>query len=153
MTLLRRINSLLAIVSLEWALLMGRLIIAVIFWRSGQTKIEGFQLDPIRGEFLLDWPRLSDSTVFLFQMEYQLPLIDPTVAAVLTAVAEHIFPLLIILGLFTRVSALSLLVMTGVIQIFVYPEAWVTHGLWAAILLMLLAQGAGRLSIDRLLKL
>jgi len=153
LTLLRRINSLLAIVSLEWALLMGRLIIAVIFWRSGQTKIEGFQLDPIRGEFLLDWPRLSDSTVFLFQMEYQLPLIDPTVAAVLTAVAEHIFPLLIILGLFTRVSALSLLVMTGVIQIFVYPEAWVTHGLWAAILLMLLAQGAGRLSIDRLLKL
>lgn len=153
MTLLRRINSLLAIVSLEWALLMGRLIIAVIFWRSGQTKIEGFQLDPIRGEFLLDWPRLSDSTVFLFQMEYQLPLIAPTVAAVLTAVAEHIFPLLIILGLFTRVSALSLLVMTGVIQIFVYPEAWVTHGLWAAILLMLLAQGAGRLSIDRLLKL
>ena len=153
MTLLRRINSLLAIVSLEWALLMGRLIIAVIFWRSGQTKIEGFQLDPIRGEFLLDWPRLSDSTVFLFQMEYQLPLIDPTVAAVLTAVAEHIFPLLLILGLFTRVSALSLLVMTGVIQIFVYPEAWVTHGLWAAILLMLLAQGAGRLSIDRLLKL
>lgn len=153
MTLLRRINSLLAIVSLEWALLMGRLIIAVIFWRSGQTKIEGFQLDPIRGEFLLDWPRLSDSTVFLFQMEYQLPLIAPTVAAVLTAVAEHIFPLLLILGLFTRVSALSLLVMTGVIQIFVYPEAWVTHGLWAAILLMLLAQGAGRLSIDRLLKL
>ena len=57
------------------------------------------------------------------------------------------------LGLFARVGALGLLGMTAVIQIFVFPEAWVTHGLWATALLVVLAQGPGRVSLDHLLGL
>ena len=74
-------------------------------------------------------------------------------AAHLAAYAEHLFPLLLVLGLFTRLSALSLLGMTLVIQLFVYPSAWPTHLSWAALLLYLVGRGAGKLSLDRLLRL
>ncbi len=71
----------------------------------------------------------------------------------MATVAEHVLPVLLILGLLSRFSALGLLAMTAVIQIFVFPEAWVTHGLWAAALLVVAAQGPGRLSLDHLLRL
>uniref|UniRef100_UPI0025CFE357 DoxX family protein n=1 Tax=Roseinatronobacter sp. TaxID=1945755 RepID=UPI0025CFE357 len=74
-------------------------------------------------------------------------------AAVLATLAEHILPVLLILGLFARFSALGLLIMTAVIQIFVFPGAWVTHGLWAAALLVTVTQGPGRLSLDHVLRL
>ena len=96
---------------------------------------------------------LKDSTWFLFEHEYALPLIPTHLAAVLATVAEHLLPALLILGLFSRVSALGLVAMTAVIQIFVYPDAWMTHGLWAAALLALIARGPGRLSVDALLGL
>ncbi len=72
---------------------------------------------------------IKDSTYFLF---------------------EHVLPVLLILGVFSRFSALGLLIMTAVIQVFVFPDAWVTHGLWAAALLVTVAQGPGRLSLDHL---
>ena len=100
--------------------LIGRFSIAAIFWKSGQTKIEGFAIDLISGEFSLGWPSLSDSAIALFQEEYRLPLIPPELAAPLAAFAEHFFPVLILIGLATRFSALALLVMTLTIQIFVY---------------------------------
>ena len=128
--------------------LLARVSIASVFWLSGQTKVQGLVLNPLSGEFQLGWPRLSDSVVDLFRDEYRLPLLDPTIAAVMAATAEHVFPLLLLLGLATRFSALALLGMTAVIQIFVYPDAWPTHGTWAAVLLMLVAQGAGRWSLD-----
>lgn len=128
--------------------LLARISIASVFWLSGQTKVQGFVLNPLTGEFQLGWPRLSDSVVDLFRDEYRLPLLDPTLAAAMAATAEHVFPLLLLLGLATRVSALALLVMTAVIQLLVYPGAWPTHGTWAALLLMLVAQGAGRWSVD-----
>jgi putative oxidoreductase len=131
--------------------LLARLTIAAVFWRSGQTKVQGFALDVVDGRFALGWPRLGDFTVDLFRYEYQLPLIPPEVAAPLTAWAEHVFPALLVLGLATRASALALLVMTLVIQVFVYPSAWVTHGMWAAILLYLISRGPGALSLDHLL--
>jgi putative oxidoreductase len=56
-----------------------------------------------------------------------------------------------VVGLATRFSALALLIMTLVIQIFVYPDAWPTHGSWAAIFLMLMAQGPGKISLDALI--
>ena len=130
--------------------LIGRFSIAAIFWKSGQTKIEGFALDIVGGEYSFGWPRLSDSAVALFRDEYRLPLIAPELAAPLAAFAEHLFPALILIGLATRFSALSLLVMTLVIQVFVYPDAYPTHGVWAAVLLFLVARGAGVLSIDHL---
>ncbi len=117
--------------------LVARLSIGGVFWRSGQTKLEGWHV--------------SDSAVYLFENEYKLPFIDPWLAAHMAALAEHLFPVLLVLGLMTRLSALALLGMTLVIEIFVYPDAWPTHGTWAACLLILIAKGAGRLSLDHVL--
>lgn len=118
----------------------ARVAIAAIFFLSGRTKVEGFLT-------------LTDSAYELFRTEYKLPLVPPEVAAHLAAYAEHLFPVLLVLGLFTRLSALALLGMTLVIQVFVYPDAWPTHLSWAALLLYLAGRGAGALSIDRLLRI
>jgi len=128
--------------------LLARLSIASVFWASGQTKVQGFVVNIFTGEVQLGWPRLADSVVDLFQYEYQLPFISPAVAAPMAATAEHLFPLLLLIGLGTRFSALALLGMTLVIQIFVYPDAYPTHGTWAALMLYLIARGPGALSID-----
>ena len=116
--------------------LAARLGIAATFFLSGRTKVDGVLA-------------VNDSAVTLFREEYRLPLLDPVLAAHLAAYAEHLFPLLLVLGLFTRLSALALLTMTAVIQLFVYPDAWPVHLVWAASLLYLIAEGAGRLSLDR----
>jgi len=128
--------------------LIGRFSIAAIFWKSGQTKIEGLAIDIISGEFQLGWPHLSDSALELFRSEYRLPLLPPELAAPMAAFGEHVFPILILLGLATRFSSLALLVMTLTIQIFVYPDAYPTHGVWATVLLVLIARGPGVISID-----
>ncbi|SFF69356.1 putative oxidoreductase [Duganella sp. CF458] len=120
-------------------LLAARLGIAAIFFLSGRTKVEG-------------WFTLKDSTIDLFRYEYMLPLIPPEIAAPMATFAEHALPLLLVAGLFTRFAALGLLAMTAVIEIFVYPQAWPTHLSWAALLLPLIAQGGGKLSLDQLLK-
>jgi putative oxidoreductase len=131
--------------------LLGRFAIAGIFWKSGQTKIEGLAIDIVSGEFTIGLPRLSDSVVGLFRDEYKLPLIPPELAAPMAAFAEHLFPLLILIGLATRFSALALLVMTATIQFLVYPDAWPTHGVWAAVLLFIAARGPGAVSLDHLI--
>jgi putative oxidoreductase len=118
--------------------LIARVATASVFWLSGRTKVEG-------------WLDVSDSAVYLFMEEYSLPLLSPTVAAHLAAYAEHLFPIALILGLLSRLSAFALLGMTAVIQIFVYPDAWPTHLTWAGLLLYLLARGPGRLSLDHAL--
>lgn len=127
---------------------LARFSIAAVFWKSGQTKIEGLAIDLISGEFTLGWPHLSDTALTLFRDEYKLPGLAPEFAAPMAALAEHVFPLLILLGLATRFSALALLGMTLVIQVFVYPGAYATHGTWAALLLYLMAHGPGALSLD-----
>jgi putative oxidoreductase len=119
-------------------LLVARLAVAAIFFLSGRTKVEG-------------WFTLKDSTIDLFRYEYMLPLVPPEIAAPLAAFAEHALPLMLVAGLFTRCAALGLLGMTAVIEIFVYPQAWPTHLSWAALLLPLIAQGAGKFSLDHLL--
>jgi putative oxidoreductase len=128
--------------------LLGRFSVAAVFWKSGQTKIEGLVLDPIAGNWHFGWPRLAESTIPLFQEEYALPLIPPEIAAYAAAAAEHLLPLLLLAGLGTRFAALGLLVMTLTIQLFVYPAAYPTHGVWATVLLYLLARGPGRWSLD-----
>jgi putative oxidoreductase len=127
---------------------IARFSIAAVFWNSGQTKVQGFVVNPVSGEFTLGWPRLSDSALALFQDEYKLPFIPPELAAPMAATAEHVLPLLILMGLGTRFAALGLLGMTLVIQLFVYPGAYATHGTWAALLLYLMARGPGMLSVD-----
>lgn len=149
--LVRQAVALCARVPDSWIALLGRFSVAAIFWKSGQTKIQGFALDIVSGEFQLGMPRLADAVVDLFRDEYRLPLLPPELTATMAAWAEHVFPALILLGLATRFSALALLGMTATIQIFVYPDAYPTHGVWAAVLLFLVARGAGPLSLDALL--
>jgi len=132
--------------------LLGRFSIAAIYWQSGQTKIEGFAVDLVDRSFELGWPHLSESALYLFRDEYRLPLVQPEVAAALAAVGEHVLPVLVLLGLGTRFAALGLLVMTAVIQFLVYPGAYPTHGVWATVLLWLMARGPGRFSLDHLIR-
>jgi putative oxidoreductase len=134
-TLIRRFNALAARLPQDVAAVALRIFPAAVFFTSGQTKVEGFHI--------------KDSTWYLFREEYALPLIPSDWAAVMATTAEHLFPVLLILGLFTRASAAALLCMTLVIEVFVYPDAWMTHGLWGACFLALVAMGPGRLSLDR----
>ena len=147
-TLLHRVHSAMGHLPNTLLAFIARFSIAAVFWKSGQTKIEGLAIDIVSGTFTLGWPRLSDNAVFLFKEEYKLPLLPPELGATLAALGEHILPLFILLGLATRLSALGLLGMTMVIQLFVYPDAYATHGTWAAVLLYLMAHGPGQLSID-----
>jgi putative oxidoreductase len=135
-----RLNALVARIPEDAVLLALRIFPALVFFQSGRTKVEGVF-------------SIKDSTWFLFENEYALPIIPSDLAAVMATVAEHVLPILMILGLLTRFSALGLLAMTAVIQIFVYPAAWITHGLWAAALIAVAAYGPGAWSADRLLGL
>lgn len=121
-------------------LLTARLGAAAIFFLSGRTKVDGLL-------------HIKDSTYSLFETEYRLPLVPPDIAAHAATYSEHVFPILLVLGLFTRVGALALLGMTLVIEIFVYPDAWPTHLSWAGLLLPLVVRGGGAWSLDRLLGL
>jgi putative oxidoreductase len=120
--------------------LVGRFAVGLVFWNSGRTKVEGWNIFAV-----------NDKTLFLFTEEYKVPVLPPGTAALLAQMAEHILPVLLVLGLATRFSALGLLGMTLVIQIFVYPGAYVVHGTWAAILLMLMRFGPGAIALDRLI--
>lgn len=131
---LQRLRALPGRIPLDLLLVLSRLSIAATFWRSGQTKLDGFAV--------------SDSALYLFENEYRLPLLDPWLAAHLAALAEHLFPALLVIGLASRLSAMALLGMTLVIEVFIYPDAWPTHGLWAAALLLIIRSGPGRLSLD-----
>jgi putative oxidoreductase len=118
-------------------LLIARLGIAAVFLASGRTKVEGLLT-------------ITDATYDLFRTEYVLPFLSSVVAAHVATYSEHLFPVLLVLGLFTRAAALALLGMTCVIEIFVYPDAWPTHLSWAGLLLPLISLGGGRWSLDRL---
>lgn len=122
-------------------LLFMRIVLAGIFWRSGQTKIaEG------------TWFTISDSAYALFETEYSGVPLPSHLAAVMASVSEHLFPVMLVFGLLTRFGALALLGMTMVIQIFVYPDAfWTEHALWMAMQLALIVRGAGLFSLDALL--
>ena len=112
-----------------------RLAVATVFWDSAMTK-------------LANW----DTALALFVDEYKVPLLAPEVAAYITVSIELTTPVLLVLGLGTRLTALVLLGMTAVIEIFVYPLAWPTHIQWAAMLLVLLCCGPGKLSLDELIR-
>ena len=115
-------------------LLTARIAIANIFWRSGQTKVSGFHI--------------REETFYLFKDEYKVPLLPSDLAAYLATAAEHVFPILLLIGLATRLSALGLLGMTLVIQLFVIPGGWPEHLLWFSILLLIVARGPGAISLD-----
>ncbi len=115
----------------------ARIFPAAVFWRSGQTKVEDFHV--------------TENAIDLFRDEYALPLIDPALAAKIAAFSEHFFPVLLVIGLASRFAALVLLIMTAVIEIFVYPDAWPEHGIWATCFLVVIARGPGVFSLDHFL--
>jgi putative oxidoreductase len=134
-TLIGRIVRMLESVPYTVLALPLRAAIAVVFWNSAMAK-------------LANW----DTTIALFTDEYQVPLLPPELAAYMAASIELTTPILLVLGLLTRAAALVMLGMTAVIEVFVYPQAWPTHIQWAAMLLILLCRGPGKLSIDHLLQ-
>jgi putative oxidoreductase len=122
-----------------WLLgLIIRVAVADVFWRSGQTKVSGWEV--------------TQTTVQLFRDEYKVPLLPPELAASLAALQEHLLSLLLVIGLASRLSALGLLGMTGVIEVFVYPENWPDHLLWGGCLLYVIARGPGAFSFDALIR-
>ena len=114
--------------------LLFRLAIAGVFLRAGLTKLAGWE-----------------TTVQLFRDEYRVPVLSPDVAAALATAVEVACPLLLVAGLATRLATLPLLGLIAVIQLFVYPNAWPEHLTWASILLFLLTNGPGLVSLDRVL--
>ena len=115
--------------------LAARVAVGAIFFLSGRTKVDGFLT-------------VNETAFTLFREDYKVPLLPPEFAAHMATYAEHLFPVLLVMGLFTRLSALALLGMTAVIQTFVYPDAWPTHLSWAALMLYLIGRGAGPVSLD-----
>jgi len=115
--------------------LAARVAVGAIFFLSGRTKVDGFLT-------------VNETAFTLFRDDYKVPLLPPEFAAHMATYAEHLIPILLVMGLFTRLSALALLGMTAVIQTFVYPDAWPTHLSWAALMLYLIGRGAGPVSLD-----
>ena len=109
-----------------------RLCIAAVFWASGLTKIASWQ-----------------TTVVLFRDEYKVPLLPPELAATLGAAVELSCPVLLVLGVATRLATLPMLGMTFVIEVFVYPQDWIEHLTWTSLLLFILTRGPGAISLDR----
>ncbi len=116
--------------------LLARICVGAVFFRSGLLKLDGWD---------------AGKTLMLFEYEYQLPLISPQIAAYMATAAELVLPVLLFAGFLTRFAAFGLLIMTLVIQIFVYPNAFDTHGAWAVAFLFLMKYGAGYVSLDYLL--
>src|SRR5262245_3877919 len=117
--------------------LLSRVAVASVFWRSGQTKVAGFHI--------------REETFVLFREEYKVPLLPPDLATYLSTIGEHVFSVALVIGLASRLSALGLLGMTMVIQLFVFPDGWPDHILWIALLVGLIARGPGAWSLDHLI--
>ncbi|MBL8708155.1 MAG: DoxX family protein [Rhodospirillaceae bacterium] len=130
---IRRLIDLFERVPNDLIAVLARLGIGAIFLRSGLLKLDGWD---------------SGLTLALFESEYRLPFLPPELAAPLAMGAELTLPFLLFAGLATRFAALGLFGMTLVIQVFVYPNAFDTHAVWAVALLFLIRNGAGRLSLD-----
>ena len=116
--------------------LASRIAVADIFWRSGRTKVNGLSI--------------REETFYLFREEYKVPLLPPDLAAYFSTIGEHVFPVLLVIGLASRLSALALFGMTLVIQLFVVPDGWPEHILWLSLLGLIVARGPGAISLDHL---
>ena len=130
-----RLHQALDLFPLSILQLMFRIAIAAVFWSSGLTKIASW-----------------DTTIVLFRDEYMVPLLPPELAAAISAAFDLSCSALIVVGLATRLATLPLLGMTFVIEVFVYPEYWTMHLMWASVLLFLLTKGPSVFSLDHYVK-
>ena len=117
--------------------LISRFAVASVFWRSAQTKVNGFSI--------------REETFYLFQEEYKVPLLPPDLAAYFATIGEHAFSVLLLIGLASRLSALGLFGMTMVIQLFVFSDGWPEHILWISLQLLIISRGPGTISLDHLI--
>lgn len=134
-----RVVALFELIPYSLIALLARVVVGLVFLNSGLTKVDD------------NW-QVNEATIYLFQNDFKVPLISPWLAAHLAAYTELTMPWLLFAGLAARFATLPLLAMTLVIEVFVFPEAYVTHGLWAVSLLLILTRGAGVLSLDYLIK-
>lgn len=132
--------------------LLCRIALGVTFWQSGQSKIEGFMVNLVSGDIQLGWPKISSSAYYLFEHEYHLPILPFQIATVMAVWLEHLGGFALLIGFATRYISFLLLGMTLVIEIFVYPDAYAVHALWAAGFIWLIRTGAGVLSVDEFLR-
>jgi putative oxidoreductase len=133
-TRIRELYDRLGLLPLSVIQLMARCSMAIVFWRSGQAKLAN-----------------RDLTLQLFANEYKVPVLPPEIAAPMAAAVELSTPILLVLGLATRIATLPMIAMTLVIQIFVYPQSWADHLAWMTFLLLLLTRGPGMISLDHLI--
>jgi putative oxidoreductase len=112
-------------------LLLARIGVGMVFFKAGLLKYSSWEF-----------------TVLLFRDEYQVPLLAPELAARLAMVQELVLPVLLFIGLGTRLATLPLFGMLLVIQTFVYPNAWADHLYWAGTLALILTRGPGVFSLD-----
>ena len=126
------------LVSIPAVLLFTRLWVAYVFFNSGLTKIASW-----------------DSTLYLFEYEYQVPLLPWQLAAYLGTATELMIPIFIAAGFLTRPMSLILFVF-NIIAVVSYPLLWergfYDHQLWGLMLLINIIWGAGRVSLDYLIK-
>jgi len=129
-----KVRALFERVPLSLVQLAMRIGVGSVFFNAGLMKYRSWEM-----------------TLLLFRDEYQVPVLEPALAARMAMTQELTIPLLLFLGLGTRLAALPLLGMIGVIQTFVYPNAWVEHLVWGSILAFLVARGPGVFSLDHLI--
>jgi putative oxidoreductase len=129
------VRALLARFPLSIILLAGRIGVGATFFKAGLLKYNSWEF-----------------TVKLFEDEYRVPLLDPAVAARIAMIQELTIPILLFLGLATRIATVPLLGMIAVIQIFVYPNAYNDHLGWGSILVLVLTRGPGVFSLDYLIE-
>ena len=129
--IIARAGALLDAVPLSIIQLMARVAVGSVFFDAGLTKIESWQ-----------------STVVLFRDEYRVPFIPPELAAQMASTVELTCPILLFAGLFSRLATLPMLGQALVIEIFVYPQDWIEHLGWAAMLGLILTRGPGVISLD-----
>jgi putative oxidoreductase len=143
----RRLTDMLALFPMPLILLMLRIGVALVFWKSGLTKVVTTESG--------NWPamplQVAASTFSLFESEYMVPLLPPVLAAWLAAITELSMSTLLVVGLASRFAAAALLGMTLVIQVFVYPGNWPDHLFWAGALAIVLTRGPGAISLDALI--
>jgi putative oxidoreductase len=120
------------------ALLAARLYVAWVFFAAGLTKLR-------------DW----ESTLFLFEEEYVVPLLNPEIAAYMATIGEITLPILVVLGLASRLGAIGLGIVNLVAVISlddIAPAAFSGHVIWGLLLMLITLWGAGKLSIDNFAK-
>jgi putative oxidoreductase len=156
------VGGLLAICAIVPYALVGlglRLLMARVFFLSGQSKIEGFLLRihvdfANIGDVWMTLPtQVKETTLQMFAAKYAALPIPTYVTAYVFTYAEFLLPVCLVLGFATRFSALALLIMTVLMTIYATPGTlWTEQGYWIAILMVLLSVGPGAISIDALIR-